>query len=168
MGNVKPMHCSLNHLDTFAIPPEHIAKVFKRHKFMGWYNATYIYAQQQARLRLKEAMLTLVWIETLVENENRVVIRPNKIADDLGVTTTTVYNHLNKMKEAGIIVPDTEDEDEKVVRVWRICPFHAWRGKGEYMAKYLSKLPVGHPFFQYVDPDFKESMLDELEECKPQ
>ncbi len=160
------MHYSLDYSDTFTIPPEHIAKVYKRHKFMGWYNATYTFAQQQARLRLKEAMLTFVWIETLVENENRVVIRPNKIADDLSITTATVYNHIAKMKEAGVIIPDADDKDEKVVRVWRICPFHAWRGKGEHMAKYLSKLPAGHPFFHYIDPDFKESMLDELEGCK--
>lgn len=129
---------------------------------MGWYNATYIYAQQQARLKLKEAMLTFVWIETLVENENRVVIRPNKLARDLGVTTATIYNHLAKMKEIGVLIPDSEDEVEKVVRVWRICPFHAWRGKGEYMAKYLSTLPAGHVFFNYIDSAFKVTMLDEL------
>lgn len=158
------MHYPLENLDTFSIPPEHIARVYRKHKFMGWFNATYIYAQQQARLRLAEAMLTFVWIETLVDSENRVVIRPNKIAQDLKVTPTTIYNHLNKMKEAGVIVP--EDADEKVVRVWRVCPFHAWRGKGEHMAKYLSKLPQGHPFFQYVDPAFTEAMLDELESPK--
>lgn len=158
------MHYSLDTLDTFSIPPDHIARVYKRHKFMGWFNATYIYAQQQARLRLREAMLTFVWIETLVDNENRVVIRPNKLAQDLKVTTTTIYNHLNKIQEAGLIVPDKDDENEKVVRVWRVCPFAAWRGKGENMVKYLSQLPQGHVFFKYVDPDFKMTMIEDLNE----
>lgn len=159
-----PKHYSLKNLDTFEIPPKCIARVYKKEKFMGWFNATYVYAQQQARLKLKEAMLTFVWLETLVENENRVIVRPNKIAKDLGVTVTTVYNHLAKMKEIGVIVPDEDDEDEKVVRVWRICPYHAWRGKGQYMAKYLSTLPEGHVFFNYTDPEFKKALMENMEE----
>ena len=155
------MHYSINSSDSFSIPTNCIAKVFKRNKFMGWFNATYVYAQQQAQLKLKEAIQTLVWLETHVENENRIVLRPNKIAEDLGVTVATVYNHLQKIKEADIIVPDPEDDNAKVVKIWRICPFHAWRGKSEYMAKYLSKLPANHVFFKYMDQDFKELMLEE-------
>lgn len=160
------MHYDLKEFDSAAIPPDHIIKVYKRHKFMGWFNATYVYAQQQARLRLREAMLTFVWIETLVDHENRVIVRPNKIAKDLGITSATVYNHLTKIQAEGLMVPDDDDQDEKIIRAWRVSPFHAWRGKTENMAKYMDTLERDHPFFQYIDPEFRQTLAEEIGESR--
>jgi len=159
------MHTHLEVYDTFSLPPNTIAKVYEKVKFMGWFSATYVYAQQQARLRLKGAMQTFVWIETLVETDNLVVIRPNKIAEDLGVSPATVYAHIQKMREEHVLEPDDkEDPNAKVIRAWRICPFHAWRGQAKYMAKYINNLPPKHPFFEYIDPEFKKSLEHFVEE----
>lgn len=163
------MHVNLNVDDTFTLPPNTIAKVYAKVRFMGWYNASYVYAQQQARLRLREAALTFMWIATLVEKENLVIIRPNKIAEDLKVSLATIYAHIAKMRAEHLLEPDgAEDPNAKVIRAWRICPFHAWRGQAKYMVDYVNKLPAGHPFLEYMDPSFNEAINTYLREEEEQ
>lgn len=158
-----PIHYRLNPEDSFSIPPGCIGKIIERVRFMGNFTATYVYAQQQARRRLKEAMNTFVWIETLPENENLAIINVPKIAAELEVSRATVNMHLVKIREAGLIVPDLREEGKiKGIAAWRVCPFCAWRGTGKALVKYLDSLPGNHPFMSYVDPSLRQAIKDEL------
>lgn len=157
-----PTHLTPEPEDTIAIPTDCILKVLKRSKFMGTFKAVYDYAQRKARLELKEAMNTYVWLETLPENENLIIINASNLARTLGLSKATIHNHLNRILEAGLMEPD-EREAFKIIGIsaYRLCPFCSWRGTGDAMGKYISKLPSNHRFFKYMDPEFMTQLVKE-------
>lgn len=131
---------------------------------MGNFTAVYHYAQRKARKTLNEAMSTFVWLETLVEDGNKIIFHPNKLAEELELTRSTVYNHLAKIQEAGLIVPDSREEFKtRGVVVWRICPFCAWFGTAVALVKYITSLPQDHVFLQYMDPNFIKAIKEMMD-----
>lgn len=159
------IHYSIKQDESFSIPTDCIAKVIKRSKYMGDFTAVYHYAQRKARKTLKEAMNTFVWLETMVEDGNKLIFHPNTIAEELELTRSTVYHHLAKIQEAGLLIPDSREEFKtRGVVVWRICPFCAWYGTALALGKYVSTLPQGHIFLQYMDPKFVESVKQMMKE----
>ena len=139
------IHYSIKENESFSVPIDCIAKVIRKTKYMGNFTAVYHYAQRKARKTLNEAMNTFVWLETLVEDGNKIIFHPNKLAEELELTRSTVYNHLAKIQEAGLIVPDSREEFKtRGVVVWRICPFLVWRGERAALDRYLATLPKDH------------------------
>lgn len=136
---------------------------------MGHWIASYKYASRKAALQLREAMATLVYLSSLGTHENQVLVRPARLARELSISRTTLNNHLKKIKEAGLLVPDPDEDSESLnIAVWRICPFIAWYGKGAKMVEYVKGLPPQHPFFKYIDPQILARTAQDIEELAAQ
>ena len=123
---------------------------------MGTFKVFYDYAQRKAHLELRGAMYTFGWLQTLPENENLIVINAADLAKTLGLTVGTVYTHLRKIQEVGLM-----QADMRTSGVYRLCPFNSWRGTAQAMANYIAKLPDNHKFFKFMDPEFKQALQEE-------
>lgn len=162
-------HSSLQIDDTFSLPASAMARVIQRVEYMGDWSASYSYAQERAGDLLRESASTLMRISARVEHENQVIFTPTQLAKALRISGATMHAHLAKLREAGVLIPDPkEPEDARSYRVWRVCPFLAWRGSGKKMVEYVKGLPSDHPFLAYIDPKALKKALTQIEECEPE
>lgn len=110
------------------------------------------YAMTRATKEAYEATPTLIILITHVERENLVRLRPNKIAQILGVSPDTVNRHLKKLHSLQLILPDdAEDGRSRAIFNWRVCPFLGWKGGTDTLNTYLKKLPENHTWLSYSE-----------------
>jgi len=156
-------HYELTEKDTFAIPYDCIAKVHKRGKFMGTFSFVYHYALEEAGTKVKDATKTLIQLMAMPDFENVIYVDTAAIAVKVGVTRTAVQQHLNKLREEGIIIPHEDvSPDARIILKWRLCPFLGWKGTAKSLELYLSTLTLNHCFFKYVDPEFRIALKEEI------
>lgn len=162
-----PKHHELIEDDTFAIPPNCIARVQKRGKFMGIFSFTYHYAMEKYAVDNKDGARTLVFIMSLPNHENIVFLDTGLISEKLSLTRAAVQQHIASLRKCGIIIPHEDVRpNAKPVLKWRLCPFLGWKGTAVSLEKYLNSLPINHPFFNYADPEWIEAIKEEIENEK--
>lgn len=97
----------------------------------------------------RAAPVLLIAIEN-ISYDNVTYMRSSLIANNVGVSKTTISKHIKTLRESGIIQPDdNENNIPRSVMLWRICPFLGWKGKVSKLHAYLKTLPPEHPWFDY-------------------
>jgi DNA-binding transcriptional ArsR family regulator len=159
---MQPKHYALEPEDSFTIPPDCIARIYKRGKNMGIFSFVYHHALEEAGTRCKDATKTLIQLMALPDFENVIYVDTASIAAKVGVTRTAVQQHIAKLREEGLIIPHEDAAPSaRVIMKWRLCPFLGWKGTAKALEKYLTTLTTNHSFFQYVDPEFRAALIAE-------
>lgn len=132
---------------------------------MGTFSYVYHYALEKAGVKVKDATKTLMQLMALPDFENVIYVDVSTIAAKIGITKSAVYQHMAALREAGLITPHEDVRpDSRIVMKWRLCPFLGWKGTGVSLEKYISTLGTNHVFFNYVDPEFKSALEDEIKQ----
>lgn len=104
----------------------------------------------------KEAITTLPTLNIFIANvseENFVYMWPDRVSKLLKISKITTANHIKKLKQQQIIIPDESEPNlEYGVRCWRICPYLVWKGKADTLIGYLNNLKPDHVWKTYNDP----------------
>lgn len=146
------MHSQLNNGDSVSHAPGEKLVVCPKRIYLGDYALMFLSATDKATREAYEATPTLDILKSRVEHGNLVRIRSSQIAQILGVSEQTVERHLKKLRNLGLIVPDSVDANRvRSISNWRICPYIAWKGKIEVLAAYLKTLPKDHKWHEYAD-----------------
>ena len=164
-SNVKPKHYELDCNDSFSIPADCIARVYKRGKKMGIFSFVYHHALEKAGIQCKDATKTLVQLMALPDFENVIYVDTAAIAAKTGLTRTAIQQHIAKIRDEGIIVPHEDvAPGSRAILKWRLCPLLGWKGTSKALDAYLSTLTTDHSFFKYVDPEFKSALITEIQQ----
>lgn len=114
-------------------------------------------ALRRATKAAYESTPTLNMLISYIENGNLARVRSSTLAEELGVSTSTIDRHLAKLRKLGLIEPDAIERDKKYgVTNWRVCPFLGWSGGTKQLKAYLGTLPSTHQWQEYNNVDWEE------------
>jgi DNA-binding transcriptional ArsR family regulator len=131
-------------------------------RHLGVFSLMFSTALLKASKIAYEAMPTLGVLISKVEYENVVRVRTVTIARELGVSVATVDRHMKKLRELNIIEPDAIEEDkQRGITSWRICPFLGWKGSSDKIPHYLKTLPPTHSWHSFNDEVAVEIFKDQ-------
>lgn len=114
----------------------------------------YDYALLRAYELGAEAMLTIGPLIAMVKTENQVIFQSAALAKQLRMSKATIDRHIARARKIGLIEPDPlEANITRGIRIWRLCPFLAWKGSAESQRTYIKQLPPDHIFFSFQQPN---------------
>jgi len=162
-------HYEFNENDSFAIQPGYIARIHQRGKFMGTFSFIYHHAIQEAVLRTKDSFKTLGYLMGSITLENIIYTDIPTLAIKLNISKVSIQRHLHILRDEGLLIPHEDERlNARSISRYRICPFLGWKGTAKALEKYLSTLPISHPFWEYADPEFVSTLKEEIQKEKYQ
>lgn len=138
----------------------HFLKHICKPIYIGQFTAMYWYAYKKVDDELGEAARTFFRIASRVTRENKATFRRRELEIELSISRSTLERHMTKILAAQLIEPDASDADlQKGIRNWRVLPFVCWTGEATDMREYLKHLPASHPWWEYLETEYRDKLV---------